>query len=235
MKSPPRTVSPSILLCFVLVALTALPPAAAFAAPALAPQSANTSQFAAQRASTPAMDAALSALVLPATTSSSSAWLIAEARLTALLPAGTAKVQLPQLAPRTRATTDRATATAALIASDGSGDRAQRSGCRRRVGTKFGPLTSALTAQSASPSAQSAVAPFIPAASPIPESAAIAQQSDSAATSPAALAASAVAPAANNWAPGNIVGLNCGTEIHTGNGDAYPIHTVVPEQIGPSW
>ncbi|MCB0130406.1 MAG: RHS repeat protein [Caldilineaceae bacterium] len=34
--------------------------------------------------------------------------------------------------------------------------------------------------------------------------------------------------AANSWAVGNIVGLNCNTEIRTGSGDAYPIHTYAP-------
>ena len=35
--------------------------------------------------------------------------------------------------------------------------------------------------------------------------------------------------AANSWAVGNLVGLCAGTQIHTGSGDNYPTHTVVPE------
>lgn len=35
--------------------------------------------------------------------------------------------------------------------------------------------------------------------------------------------------AANTWAVGNLVGLCAGTQIHTGSGDSYPVHTIVPE------
>lgn len=234
MKSRYRTALPSILLSFVLVALTALPPAAAFAAPAIASQSANTSQLAVHRVPAPTTAAALNALALPTTTSTSSAWQVAEARLTALLPAGTTKVQLPQLPPRARATAERSAETAALGAAADLVSAAAQSVSAAYAAQAQNPLAAAGPAtQPAAAAAPAKAALTASSASPVPTAAASAEQTSLAAAAPAALPElAAMAPTANNWAVGNIVGLNCGTEIHTGPGDAYPIHTTVPV---PDW
>ncbi len=44
-----------------------------------------------------------------------------------------------------------------------------------------------------------------------------------------AFSATGLVSAGNDWIVGNLVGLCAGTPIHSGSGDSYPTHTIVPE------
>jgi len=166
MRPQLRTALPSALLCFVLVVIMALPPAAVCAAPALGAQRVNSSATTAS----------------PLAVSTRSAWRRAGPRLMTLLLARVMDVQLPQEGTRSSASTSRI----------------------------------AVPSMPWQPSDAADVPPTSRSSASLPASQPAAPQH-------------AASLAAADWAVGNIIGLNCGTKIREGPGDAYPDHTTVPE------